>query len=216
MRLILSAGMPRSGSTWLYNAVRLLIENSLGSKNNFSCGWIGDWEDIPKKDVMLIKIHDFDQKIAADASTIVYSFRDIRDAMASSSRKFNSLPSIDKATHLINTHSKWIEVADFVMRYEDMLHNKMNIIADLIKLFHIEFESSINDILIHLDMLNYDCDGKKNDVYHEINLYHKNHITCGQWGCWGDLIDKDTIKVIESTHKEWFVENNYPLTHQIK
>ena len=79
MRLILSAGMPRSGSTWLYNAVRLLINSSFGLKNNFSCGWIGDWNDIPKKDVMLIKIHDFDEQIVNNhidsTDIIVYTYK---------------------------------------------------------------------------------------------------------------------------------------------
>jgi hypothetical protein len=214
MRLILSAGMPRSGSTWLYNAARLLIKGSFGSKNNFSCGWIGDWNDIPKKEFTLIKIHDFDEQIVTKASTILYSYRDIRDAMASSFRKFKNPPTIEKANNLINMHSKWVEVTDFIMRYEDMLHNKMKIIDDLKKLFHIDFELPSIDIIKNIDMLNYDCDGKKNVVYHEVNLFHKDHITCGEWGSWGKQIDQDIIKEIENRYRQWFVDNNYPLTHK--
>jgi hypothetical protein len=40
--IIFSAGMQRSGSTWLYNAARLLLTNSPLTREITSYGWIGD------------------------------------------------------------------------------------------------------------------------------------------------------------------------------
>ena len=85
--LILAAGMQRSASAWLYNAARLLLTSSPSVAEQFSCGWIGDWEQIPKKNYMLIKVHDFNKSLAGQSKCILYSFRDIRDVIASGIKK---------------------------------------------------------------------------------------------------------------------------------
>ena len=41
-QLILSAGIPRSGSTWLYNAARLLL--SAGGQDSLEAAWIEDYD----------------------------------------------------------------------------------------------------------------------------------------------------------------------------
>ena len=52
--IILSAGMPRSGSTWLFNAARLLLR----ANGEPSSGWIGDWSSLPRKPVLLLKVSE--------------------------------------------------------------------------------------------------------------------------------------------------------------
>ena len=96
-KIILSAGMPRSGSTWLYNAARLLLISSSSVGNNLSSGWIEDLGTLSKKEVMLIKIHDLPKFLSKKSQIILYSYRDLRDALASSKRKFGNEPSMDKA-----------------------------------------------------------------------------------------------------------------------
>src|SRR5210317_631864 len=102
--LILAAGMQRSASTWLYNAARLVLTSSPSVAEKFSCGWIGDWQQIPKQNYMLIKIHEFNKSLADQSKYILYSFRDIRDVIASGMRKFGWIPSLEVADNLINQH----------------------------------------------------------------------------------------------------------------
>lgn len=104
--LILAASMPRSASTWLYNVARLLIARLPEAKDQFSCGWVGDWQAIPKKPYMPIKIHDYHQGFADASRLVLYSYRDIRDALASVKRKFDRQPSLALADHWIAQDEK--------------------------------------------------------------------------------------------------------------
>ena len=76
VHLILSAGMPRSGSTWLYNVIRLLISNSPQSVENFISGWVNDFDnvyDLKKASYdkyILIKIHNYDEALVNQADYI--------------------------------------------------------------------------------------------------------------------------------------------------
>jgi len=206
--LILAAGMQRSASTWLYNAARLLLTSSPSVAEQFSCGWIGDWEQIPKKNYMLIKVHDFNKSLVDHSKYILYSFRDIRDVIASGIRKFGWVPSEKVADNLIIQHERWMKEADLVMRYETMLHNKESIINDLARLFDIKNVDPAG-IANSIEELNYQSQGDKNDMYHKTNLYHSGHITDGRHGSWKGLIDTALIQKIEEKHQEWFIKNNY-------
>ena len=118
-KLIVTAGMPRSGSTWLYNAVRLLLEYT--GKLDIGAGWISDFNSFKNHDVVILKIHYFKPVIANNATMILYSYRDIRDALASFKRKFGNEPSIEQARKFIHNDNIWREKASFIMKYEDMI-----------------------------------------------------------------------------------------------
>jgi hypothetical protein len=208
--LILAAGMQRSASTWLYNAARLLLTSSPSVAEQFSCGWIGDWKQIPKKNYMLIKVHDFNKSFADQSKCILYSFRDIRDVLASGIRKFGWIPSLEAADNIIIQHEQWMNVADLVMRYETMLQDKENIITDLARLFDIKNVDPAG-IANSIEQLNYQSQGDKNEMYHKTNLYHSGHITDGRHGSWKGLIDLDLIQKIEEKHQGWFKKYNYPV-----
>ncbi len=110
-----------------------MLSSSPDIKENLSCGWSGDWKYklIPEKEYNAIKIHDFNPEIVERADVIVYSYRDIRDAMASAWRTFGNPPSLESADYLIRMHEKWVEVADLVVPYESILNEKNSVIAKL-------------------------------------------------------------------------------------
>ena len=157
---------------------------------------------------MLIKVHDFNKSLAGQSQYILYSFRDIRDVIASGIRKFGWVPSVEVADNLIIQHERWMNVADFVMRYETMLHDKENIIADLARLFDIKNVDPAG-IVNSIEQLNYQSQGDKNEMYHKTNLYHSGHITDGRHGSWKGLIDPALIQKIEEKHQGWFKKYNY-------
>lgn len=208
--LILSAGMPRSGSTWMYNALRLLILHSDKGYDDFSCGWIGDLDDIQVKRKMLIKIHQYSEEIVEKSQMIFYSYRDIRDAMASAFRKFNLTPTIELADYLVNQHKKWTAVANHTMKYEAMMANQELELIRIAKHLGIS-DADGHNIKKEIDQLNYGSDGKKNERYHNTNLLHKDHITNGKHGTWAGIIDPELIKRIEEKHRAWFEQYGYSL-----
>ncbi|KKD38073.1 hypothetical protein [Limnoraphis robusta] len=212
-QLIVAAGMMRSGSTWLYNATRLVLSSSPTIKENLSCGWSGDWKDklIPEKQYTLIKIHDFNPGIVERADVIVYSYRDVRDAMASALRIFGNPPSLESADYLIRMHEKWIEVADLVVPYDSILNEKNRVIEKLAQVCDV---GSVNALAIveEIDSLSYNSEGEKDDVHHKTNLFHPNHITDGGHGYWMNYLDRDLVKQIETKYQDWFERNGYPVS----
>lgn len=201
--LILAAGMPRSGSTWLYNAVRLLARESAASPTDVACAWVGDSEKLPDARVRILKIHDFAPELAEQANCIVYSYRDVRDAMASMARKFETQLTLDLARHLIRQHSCWCSVANYVMRYEQMVLDpeaELHRLQTALGLNEIEVAS----VLKQLSGLDYDSPGSKNETYHSENLFHRGHITDGRVGSWGAQLSAELEGEIVAEDREWF------------
>jgi len=56
--IILVAGLPRSGSTWLFNAVRLLLSEANIANHSV---WVADWERDHPAPIHVVKAHRQDQ-----------------------------------------------------------------------------------------------------------------------------------------------------------
>ena len=197
--LILAAGMSRSASTWLYNAARLLLCSSPTIAQDFSCGWVDDLRKIPKKRYMLIKLHGYDQRLVNQATKVLYSYRDIRDVLASIQRKYGHAPTMERADHEVQQHELWTGVADFVIRYESMLSNKKRIVDQLAQTLGVEFFDS-TAIVEEIEQLDYTSDGPRNRIYHEVNLLHAGHMTDGRHGAWKSAGDDALFRRIEEKH----------------
>ena len=211
--VILSAGMQRSGSTWLYNATRLLLMHSPSTREISGHGWIGDLSLLPQKRIMLIKIHDFSEKMFhLDLPKIIlYSYRDIRDALASSKRKWNHEPSMELADRLIQNDQQWRNHAHFIMRYESMMNEPQGTLRELSNILKINDDGNIQEIITQIDALKYENTGNKNPLYHMENLLHKGHITDGRHGSWKGILDDALLEQIQRKYREWFIQNDYPL-----
>ena len=205
--LIVSAGMPRSGSTWLFNVIRILLENSNYYSSKFSAGWIDD-VDLSESNA-LVKIHNFDEKLTTESDLIFYSYRDLRDAIASAYRKFNRKPSLDYATFLIEQDAMWKAKASFVMRYESMLADPQLIIAEVSKTLNIN-DVSADNVIQKVNALSYNSSGDKNGTYNKSNLYHQGHKTNGAYRSWEDGLDESLANRIYLEFESWFESNQYP------
>ena len=208
--LILAAGMQRSASTWLYNVARLIVCSSPAVAQQFSCGWVGDLKDIPEKRYMLIKVHGYNERLVELSRFILYSYRDIRDVIASLARKFDWVPSMQLADGLVEQHEKWTRVAQFVMKYESMLNDKEVIVLRLARMLGFDDVDPV-EIIRQTEELGYHSPGPKNGACHAINLYHPGHMTDGRHGSWKSVIEPGLVRAIEDRHREWFERHGYPL-----
>jgi hypothetical protein len=213
--LVLSAGMQRSGSTWLYNALRLLLQQTLPPHATLACAWIGDAAKLSgTEDCQLLKIHDFDATLAARARFIAYSFRDPRDAMVSQHRKFGTAPSLALASHMIRQHALWSAVANHWVRYEDMLDDAAAVIAALATALGLDLDAvGVEALRAKLEQLSYESAGPRNDRYHELTLFHRGHRTTdGRPGQWREQLPAALIAAIEDRHGDWLDQQGYPRT----
>ena len=209
--LIVSAGMPRSASTWLYNVARLILESDPEIKKDLTSGWIEDLKRIPSTPIILVKTHEYVPDLAEKAQFILYSYRDIRDVIASLYRKFNVSPTVEGAAANIAQYEKWRMCADFVMKYEDMKRSPESVVKNLAeKLGYPNINPSF--IISKLNEMSYETEGKKNSAYHLSNLYHKGHITDGRHGSWESTLDQGLIEQLELNFRDWLETNGYPLT----
>lgn len=121
-KIIFSDGMPRSGSTLVFNIARLILQSDPDRK--LSTGWVRDARRLPPADIYLIKTHGLNPVDAWRASRIIYSYRDPRDALVSHARKFGTVPTID-------TCRQWIRDFDFAKKHAHLMLRYETAMSDL-------------------------------------------------------------------------------------
>ncbi len=208
--LVLSAGMQRSASTWLYNVIRLLIIESNEYDDNFICGWIDDVHRSSDYNSLLIKLHTFDQSLASNANLIFYCYRDLRDVLASSNRKFGTTPTINQADSIIQQYYLWQDASSYTMRYENMILNPLLEIQNIANTLNIK-DVDLKQVQSRLLLLSYSSEGEKTDSYNKSNLLHNGHITDGRPSSWHNELNTELSELIYLKHESWFKENNYTL-----
>ena len=91
------AGLSRSGSTWQFNALRILLqhaaaaaglaESEVGSAHGHS---IDELQPCLNKRVCVVKVHEFMPRVLLQADAVFLTHRDPRDALLSSAQKISS------------------------------------------------------------------------------------------------------------------------------
>ncbi len=205
-RIILSAGMPRSGSTWVFNAARLLLR----SKGDLGSGWIEDWATIPRAPTVLVKVHAHDPFLARSAHAILYSFRDIRDALASRKRMFGIDPTLEDARQWLKFDRRWREQAAVTVRYESMLADPVGTVADLASALGLS-DADPAGVLRQLAQIDHQTPHIGLGAYDRETLLHRGHITDGRHGAWGGWLSPAFVRQLEQECGGWLAENGYVL-----
>jgi len=120
-KLIIIAGIKRSGSTWVYNAVRLCLEHA-----GYSVHIAGDgqyYQKDCKADYQIIKVHPFHQWMADEADFVFTSDRD-DDGIRASWQKFDGRMLSDGLLEKWNRWLRsWNEYSCREMCYEDFIED---------------------------------------------------------------------------------------------
>ena len=203
-KIVLANGMPRSGSTWLYNAARHIL-NQVVSKNDFVYGWHSDIKS--RKKVTLLKVHGINQKLLNESSIVLYSYRDIRDVLASRFRMWEMPPTMGVVHNLIYESRFFDDRADYIMKYEDFIEDQRKIVEELDSV--LDAHSNIDKVM---ELLSKDkkpaSDGKS---YNKEELYHTGHVTNGKHMSFEDAVPDSIIKKTEELYGQWFIDHGYDL-----
>jgi hypothetical protein len=117
-RIIVAAGATRSGSTALFNMLRLLVEQS-GAP--VTAGWVDDVTE-PLKRTLIVKIHEWHPMLAKRANVVFTCHRDLRHVVRSlgAMKWLHTSPAMQIA-RIVQHQAGWAQTAALDLRYEDMI-----------------------------------------------------------------------------------------------
>ena len=205
------AGMYRSGSTWLYNAARLILQHA--DVPDLGAGWITEKGVILRHQNALIKIHSYDSELAARADVVLTSHRDLRDVAASLFRKFKVEFSTEPIFETMQDYSRWAKIAAYDLHYERLLVDKMaelRKVAAVLKLpQHAAAALPLEKILSEIGSERFTEDRSTARGYDAVNLMHEDHVTDGRQGSWKGFVPDNIVRAIEAEFACWMHQNGY-------
>ena len=211
-KLVLAAGMYRSASTWLYNAVRLILE---ATNPNIYAFWIDDFdpERAARSDIFIVKLHDPNEELAFYAWRILTTHRDLRD-VARSGRDMGLADSTESMVELlgrcVRNDDFWSARAHFDAAYEDIVSNPGAVVRKVGFTVGRPIQRSMEALIVNkLSSLQTPANAI---TYDKVTLIHPRHRFDGRSGSWRDTIDADTVARIEGEFGWWLKAHSYPLS----
>ena len=209
--LILCAGIPRSGSTWTYNATRLLLEAKHPAATVYGC-WIADYDPSRNANFHVVKIHECNDQLAIQARAIITSHRDLRDIAASAwSRGWvkNEQEVMRFVETAITFHTYWLELGALDVQYKTIQENPLLAIQLIAARLDVREGGGIDlsSFLARLDALPMAIPGEQ--LYNPITLLHDRHRMDGRSGYFNNILPANIITQIETTFGTWLQERSF-------
>lgn len=106
--LIVSAGMPGTGSTWLYNVLRYAFINA--RMRTYGC-YADLYDPRVEAQVHVVKVHSYGEELGRDADFVFTMTRDLCEVAASYVRRgmveFEPCAVIDRLNQNLADHDRW-------------------------------------------------------------------------------------------------------------
>lgn len=210
---VVAAGMPRSGSTWLYNVLRLTLLQHMNPED-LSCGWYQDLQKAPKSPCTLVKVHNLTDVSLQSGAYILYSYRDIRDCVASAVRRFGLEEPMTFARGVMMQDEGWRRLACLSLRYETVhasIDTRLTAIRQIAKSIGLEVDARVVDAAV-VDMseikVSVDASYSKSS-YDPVTLLHPGHITDGGYGTWDRTLSAEDGQRLTARYGDWLAQNCY-------
>ncbi|GAB4821972.1 hypothetical protein N2152v2_009018 [Parachlorella kessleri] len=134
-QLIVAAGPERSGSTWLYNALRLIFESA---KQPLDAYWISHINNAaldarhvgrPSSNHVLIKTHEWSADWDLNRATHIFiTHRDLRQVVQSY-RRVGWANDVKRG--YVEDHFRWKDCAELYIAFEDILGRPEDLVNDM-------------------------------------------------------------------------------------
>lgn len=147
--VIVIAGVPRSGSTWLYNAVRLICETA--KLDIYAC-WVADYtpDEHSICDVHLVKLHNA-KDLNFPHHHVLTTQRDLDERLASLLRMGWIDPTPEAILKAAKGHqmidSYWRERTDFETSYENIRNAPANAVAQIARCLSVPLRAADRDYI---------------------------------------------------------------------
>lgn len=207
--IFLASGMPRSGSTKLFNIVRLCLEQKY--KGEVLVCWEDELGDLDGENYscVLVKSH-YPPKALIDRSKVIfYSYRDIRFSVVSSFKKFGGRITWASFDSIINEYDQALQYATKIFSYEDITLNQEFVIQEVLSALNIELlDQEIQAITEAIP-----SPSKVGGAVDSITKMHGGHATgvdLKDVHCVLGDFDLD-VYGISTRYRKWFLRTGYPL-----
>lgn len=204
---IVVAGMRHSGSTALFNAIKLALEQKQASFISFySEGQNANCLGSSNGDLLLVKTHELRDDVVAHARSIITTRRDLRDTVASATRRnFPLLRKIGSAAEYAkynrSLHDIWMPHSGCEFVYEAFMANPV---------------AEVSRVLEHLGMEGVDVDAICRQLQHlptdqyDSTLLSPHHITDPEHKeSYRTTLASADVEKIERDHAAWLVRYGY-------
>jgi len=179
-KLILAAGLYRSGSTWQFNALRLILKNS--NVSFYSC-WEQDYDPENEAEYHLVKVHRFRKNLYNNADFVFTSFRDIDEIRISMHNRskdkeaqngFQNETRFTKLSIYIVDLLKYQRKSNFMLWYPQIKTEAKEVIKAMAK--ELKLDVDVRTVDIQLKEMKPPTDQR----FDPVTLLHRNHITTKQ------------------------------------
>jgi len=206
MRKIICAGCHRSGSTWLFNALRLSLREA--QIPFYSC-FHNEYDSTRREEYHVIKTHNF-LKQHKHAYRIFTTTRDLRDIAASAVRRklIENTPEevVKYVKRVVNReHTPWKKYSHLEIRYEKMYFNKVRTLTSILR----KLDLIVDPKKVHKKVEGLIIPKKQMS---QITQLHPNHITKGTNGrpsSYKNVLSEESINLIEDEFGWWLEKHNY-------
>ena len=201
--LVVSAGMPRSGSTLLFNIIREILKVEFGSK--LASAWEADVQDLESGEAFLIKTHRVSRLLRFRAQHIFYSYRDVRVAAVSAMRRFEIPISLEWMRAEVEEYRKAKEVSRLIFQYEVLRNDPLLIVNQISRSLDIQVDAE--EIVSSALCLH----PPTSSGYSKISLLHNDHMTHTEDEEWREVFPAVLVEQVNNELSWWFRECGYPL-----
>ena len=204
---ILIAGMRHSGSTALFNIVRIGFELSgkevIGSYSEHS-----NIDDMTKgtSTVNITKIHEYRADHCQRADLIITTRRDLRDTVASAKRRGfylikNVGGDVQYAAYNRSLHEAWHDKSDYEMSYDDLMSNPVQTIKNIFALLGINqsLADQVAKLIKELPTNNY-----SKTLLSDTHITDPKHILTFR-----ESLESNDIKSINERNEDWLEYYSY-------
>lgn len=202
--LVLVASIPRSGSTWLFNCVKQLLQTNYN--DIYSC-WTEEYEPENLSPIHLVKVHAPDPELAQKADIIISTRRDIREVAASLVRmKWDDKGDlfIEQLSRIVNTfHPFWNVLTNLEIEYHQIFKFSEYIIEQVGHTLGINISTiKAKEISLYLSSMT------APDKYDKNTQLHPNHRDLKSRH-YLELLGKDRADLITNLFSEWLIKFGY-------
>lgn len=211
--IVAVGGMMRSGSSWLYNAVRLVLEHAGVRLYGFR---LVDWDpsDLAGADVLVVKTHREFPALAASAWRSFTSHRDLRDVATSLIDLLRSegwLVSGEDMLSIVDwsvvNHALWCDHGALDLQYERVAASPEEAVGAVARHLDISLEGSdIARVVRDLEKLPLSSDP---GAVHPVTRLAWRHRFGGQPGRYQQDLSPYLRDKIEDRHRDWLSGRGY-------
>ncbi len=208
---VIAAGAYRSGSTWLYNALRLAFE--LAGEEVYGRFYDGTYDPENPARIHVVKVHRFEDEVLEVARVLFTSIRDPRDIAASGVRRGLISAAADDVEEFVEEavlrgYERWRPHAAVVLRYEQLADGgELGYLGRILEALEPLGVTGVTPEALHarLEAL------RPGSTYDRETLLWPNHITDGRVHGYQHTLGRDAITRIESRFGDWMYANGYPI-----